>query len=103
MILKVETRDGEQISVNGQAGSVMELIRDNGVDELQALCGGQLSCATCHVYVDPAFIDALPDISNFENKMLDSSDHRRHNSRLSCQLRCEDALSGMLIKIAPED
>lgn len=103
MRLKVETREGESLSIEGDGESVMELLRDNGVDELQALCGGQLSCATCHVYVDPAFIAVLPELSDFENEMLDSSDHRRENSRLSCQIPCTDVIDGMQVTIAPED
>src|SRR3546814_3815551 len=48
------TRDGEEREMDGATGlSVMEVIRDNGVDELLALCGGCLSCATCHVHIDP--------------------------------------------------
>jgi 2Fe-2S ferredoxin len=103
MILNLETRTGQALSIEGYADSVMELIRDNGVDELQALCGGQLSCATCHVYVDADAFDVLPAISDFESEMLDSSDHRRANSRLACQIPCLEALSGMQVTIAPED
>lgn len=55
------TRDGEEREMDGATGlSVMEVIRDNGVDELLALCGGCLSCATCHVHIDPRFAAMLP-------------------------------------------
>jgi len=83
--------------------SVMEAIRDNGFDELLALCGGCCSCATCHVYVDPAFSGKLPAISEDENDLLDSSDHRNDSSRLSCQLHVSDAVDGLRVTIAPED
>ena len=57
----VVTREGEEKEIEGEAGlSVMEVIRDAGIDELLALCGGCCSCATCHVHVDPAFVDKLP-------------------------------------------
>ena len=83
--------------------TVMEVIRDNGFDELLALCGGCCSCATCHVHVDPAFADKLPKMSDDENDLLDSSDHRDANSRLSCQLPVTEALDGLRVTIARED
>ena len=83
--------------------TVMEVIRDNGFDELLALCGGCCSCATCHVHVDPAFADKLPEMSEDEDDLLDSSDHRNDTSRLSCQLPVTDALEGMRVTIAEED
>lgn len=81
----------------------MEAIRDAGIDELLALCGGCCSCATCHVHVDPAFADRLPPMSEDESDLLDSSDHRRETSRLSCQVPLTDALAGLRVTIAPED
>lgn len=100
----VVTRDGEERTVEGESGlSVMEVIRDSGFDELLALCGGCCSCATCHVHVDPAFKDALPAMSEDENDLLDSSDHRNENSRLSCQITLTDALDGLKVVIAAED
>ena len=102
--LIVVTRDGEETTVEGEAGlSVMEVIRDNGFDELLALCGGCCSCATCHVHVDPAFADRLPAMSEDENDLLDSSDARDANSRLSCQIEFGDALDGLRVTIAAED
>ncbi|MDZ7894277.1 MAG: 2Fe-2S iron-sulfur cluster-binding protein [Sphingobium sp.] len=102
--LTVVTREGEEKVVEGQSGlSLMEIIRDNGFDELLALCGGCCSCATCHVYVDPAFADKLPPVSEDENDLLDSSDHRNENSRLSCQVAFSDSLDGLKVTIAPED
>ena len=102
--LIVVSRDGAEQTVEGDKGlSVMEVIRDHGFDELLALCGGCCSCATCHVYVDPAFADALPAMSEDENDLLDSSDHRNETSRLSCQVVLSDALDGLRVTIAPED
>jgi 2Fe-2S ferredoxin len=102
--LVVVNRSGEEQVVEGDSGvSVMEVIRDSGFDELLALCGGCCSCATCHIYVDPAFADQLPPISEDENDLLDSSDHRNDSSRLSCQLTFSDALDGLKVTIAPED
>nr|MBA4768912.1 2Fe-2S iron-sulfur cluster binding domain-containing protein [Sphingobium sp.] len=102
--LIVVNRAGEEQAVEGDAGlSVMEVIRDNGFDELLALCGGCCSCATCHVYVDEDFAASLPPMSDDENDLLDSSDHRNSSSRLSCQVVVTDALDGLRITIAPED
>ena len=102
--LTVVTRDGTETQVEGQAGlSVMEVIRDAGFDELLALCGGCCSCATCHVHVDADFVERLPTMSEDEDDLLDSSDHRIERSRLSCQLRVSDALDGLRVRIAPED
>jgi len=102
--LFVVTREGEEKLVEGQAGlTVMENIRDNGFDELLALCGGCCSCATCHVHVDPKDADRLPPMSEDENDLLDTSDHRVATSRLSCQIPFTEELDGLRVTIAPED
>jgi len=102
--LIVVNRAGEETEVNADVGlSVMEAIRDNGFDELLALCGGCCSCATCHVHIDPAFKDLLPPMTEDENDLLDSSDHRDGNSRLSCQLPITAEMDGIKVTIAEED
>lgn len=102
--LIVVTREGEEKRVTGADGvSVMEVIRDNGIDELLALCGGCCSCATCHVHVDPAYFAKLPPISDDENDLLDGSGHRDEYSRLSCQVMVGPDLAGMRVTIAEED
>lgn len=102
--LIVVTREGQEREIEGEAGlSVMEVIRDAGLDELLALCGGCASCATCHVHVDPDFADMFPEMSEDENDLLESSEHRDERSRLSCQLRFSSAVDGLRIQIAEED
>jgi 2Fe-2S ferredoxin len=102
--LIVVDRKGQEKSVTGDAGlSVMEVIRDNGFDELLALCGGSCSCATCHVFVDPAWTAKVGGPHEDEADLLDSSDHRNERSRLSCQIAFTDALDGLKVTIAPED
>ena len=102
--LIVINREGEETSVDADNGvSVMEAIRDNGFDELLALCGGCCSCATCHIFIDPAFAGKMPAMSDDENDLLDSSDHRNETSRLSCQITLSDDLDGLKVTIAPED
>jgi 2Fe-2S ferredoxin len=99
----VTGRDGTERPVQAEAGlSLMEAIRDNGFDELLALCGGCCSCATCHVYVEEGQ-GHLPPLSADENDLLDSSDHRNGRSRLSCQIPLTPALEGLRVTIAPED
>lgn len=102
--LIIVTRDGAEHVVDAVVGrSVMENIRDAGIDELQALCGGSCSCATCHVYVDPAFAGLVPAMGEDENDLLDGTGHREGNSRLSCQIGFTAALTGLRVSIAPED
>jgi len=102
--LIVVTREGETREIEGEAGlSVMEVIREAGIDELLALCGGCCSCATCHVHVDPDYADKLPEMSDDENELLAISDDRDESSRLSCQIPFSDALDGITVTIAKED
>jgi len=102
--LIVVTRDGEERELMGETGlSVMEVIRDAGIDEILALCGGCCSCATCHVHVDPEFAAKLKTMSEDENDLLDSTSDRDDYSRLSCQIDMTDALDGLKVRIAAED
>ena len=102
--LIVVTREGEEREIIGETGlSVMEVIRDAGIDEILALCGGCCSCATCHVHVDPDFAAKLKPMSPDEDDLLDSTSHRDAISRLSCQIDMTDALDGLKVRIAAED
>ncbi|NWK99061.1 ferredoxin [Sphingobium lactosutens] len=102
--LIVTTRKGAEINiVESREVSVMEAIRDAGIDEVLALCGGCCSCATCHVHVDEDWFEKLPPMTDDEGDLLDSSDHRTATSRLSCQLPFSQALDGLRVTIAPED
>ncbi|WP_242140947.1 2Fe-2S iron-sulfur cluster-binding protein [Sphingomonas sp. TREG-RG-20F-R18-01] len=102
--LTVTTRAGITRTVEGGADlSVMEVMRDAGFDELLALCGGCCSCATCHVHVAPEWAARLPTMSADEDDLLDSAADRDVTSRLSCQLRFNDDLEGLAVRIAAED
>lgn len=102
--IHVTLRDGTEMELAADEGlSVMEILRDGGVDELLALCGGCCSCATCHVQLDPAWADKAGSMTDDENDLLESSDHRTQTSRLSCQVAFSNALDGLRITIAPED
>ena len=102
--INVTTRDGDPRVVEGTLGiSIMENLRDSGIDEILALCGGCLSCATCHVFVDGPWLKQLPPVSEDEDDLLDSSDARQANSRLSCQLPMTEELDGISVTVAPQD
>ena len=91
--LIVTTRNGSEREIAANVGlSLMEAIRDAGVDEMLALCGGCCSCA-----------GLLPPISEDESDLLDSSEHRDEYSRLSCQIPLTTELDGLRVAIAPED
>ena len=102
--VQVLTRDGSDMSIKVPEGVVlMEALRDGGVDEIVAQCGGQCSCATCHVFVDTAYGDKLSPMSADEDDLLDSSDHRKSTSRLSCQIALTRELDGLIVEVAPEE
>ncbi len=80
--------------------TVMEGARDNGVPGIEADCGGACACSTCHVYVDPEWVDKLPPKQPMEQDMLDFAwepDDLR--SRLTCQLKVTDELDGLRVVI----
>lgn len=102
--ITVRLREGDARIVAAKPGlSLMEAIRDAGVDELLAWCGGCCSCAACHVFVDAGYAARLALMSEDENDLLDSSSHRINRSRLSCQLVVTPALEGVEVAIAPDD
>ena len=102
--LHVTTRRGETFTLEAEPGlSLMEIARDSGLDELLALCGGVCSCATCHVYVHPDDASRLPPMSADEHALLEGSAHRDPRSRLACQIRMRETLSGLRLTIAEED
>ena len=101
--LIVITPSGSRRTIEARAGvSIMENIRNAGIGELAALCGGCRSCATCHVYVQVERPDLLPPLSDEENELLDATDHRRENSRLSCQILMTHEMGAVSVEIAPE-
>jgi len=102
--IQVIARDGSEQTISAAPGtSLMEALRNNGYDELLALCGGCCSCATCHVYVEQGADGTQQVSSPDEDDLLESSQHRQVNSRLSCQMQLHDAANGLVVRIAPED
>ena len=85
----------------GDAGaSAMEVARIAGLDGIIAECGGGAMCATCHVYVDEAWLGQLPAMDDNEDALLDgTAAERRPNSRLSCQIRLTPQLDGLILHL----
>lgn len=97
----VQTPNGQEHRVDAVPGlSVMEAIKEQGIDELPAICGGCCSCATCHVFVDPAIAELFPPMGDEEAQLLRDSGLQRPSSRLSCQLPVLAGIEGARFTIA---
>lgn len=101
MHVKVTDRDGTLHELEALEGwRVMEVIRDYGVP-IKAECGGACACATCHVYVAPAWVDKLVPPTDEEIEMLDEAFAVEDNSRLSCQILMREEFDGLAVTLAP--
>jgi ferredoxin, 2Fe-2S len=93
---------GNARTVEAQPGStVMETALREGIPGIEAECGGACACATCHVYVDDAWTEAVGKAESMEEDMLDFAFEVRPNSRLSCQIKVTDALNGLVVTTPP--
>jgi 2Fe-2S ferredoxin len=79
--------------------SVMEGAINNNIPGIEAECGGACSCATCHVYVDPAWVEATGSAKHLEEDMLECAMDLQDNSRLSCQIEVSDELDGLIVRM----
>lgn len=92
--------DGQSQTVEAEAGAtVMEAARQNDVPGIDAECGGACACATCHVYVDPAWMDKVGTAEPMEEDMLDFAFDVRKESRLSCQIKITEELDGITFRV----
>ena len=90
---------GQLREVEAEQGStVMESAVRNGVPEIEAECGGACACATCHVYIDPAWAEATGKAEPMEEDMLDFAFEVQPTSRLSCQIKVRPALEGLVVR-----
>jgi 2Fe-2S ferredoxin len=90
---------GERRTVEAEVGAtVMEAAIRNAIPGIEAECGGACACATCHVYVDDAWIGAVGHAEPMEEDMLDFAFDIRPTSRLSCQIRIRDDLDGLIVR-----
>lgn len=96
--------DGSQQTIDATAGdSVMAIAVRNGVPGIVGECGGNRSCATCHVYVDEDYRDLVGPPGDLEDDMLDLAvSERRETSRLSCQITVTEALDGLVVQTPSE-
>ena len=98
-----KTQDDKTYIIDVQNGlTVMEGAIQNDIPGIDADCGGGMSCATCHVYVNEEWLDKLPAKEDGEEDMLDMAFEPKKNSRLSCQLIVSDTLDGLVVKIPSE-
>ena len=91
---------GKEHAIDAPVGqTVMEAAVKNGVPGIDADCGGACACATCHVYIDPAWTEKAGKPSSMEQSMLDFANDLQDNSRLSCQIRVTEALDGLVVRL----
>jgi 2Fe-2S ferredoxin len=101
MIVNCITPAGETLRLEGTIDqSLMSLLCRHQAG-VEAICGGAMSCGTCHVHVDQAWLGRLPPPDEGEEAMLDCLDDRRADSRLSCQIVLKPELDGLSVVVAP--
>ena len=99
-----QTRDGSRHEVEVETGySVMEGAINNNIEGIVAECGGACACATCHGYIDEAWVEKLTAMDDMEDSMLDAAFERKANSRLTCQIEVSDELDGLVVHVAEND
>jgi len=92
--------NGTEHVVESDAGkSLMQVAISNGVPGIVADCGGCLACATCHAYIDPAWVDKLPPKSKDEADLLETCMSPQENSRLTCQINVKPELDGIVVRL----
>ena len=101
----VQTDGVEKNIADAEPGeSLMELAKANGVEGILGDCGGGCACATCHVYVDPQWLDVVGPADEIEEMTLDMvSDIHKSNSRLCCQIQVRPELDGLRVTVAPSE
>lgn len=103
-VIHVTNRAGKTQTITGKVGNtLMEILRDADLD-VEAICGGCCSCATCHVFIDDAWTDKVPPRSVDEFELVEQTRaFKDKNSRLSCQIKFTDALDGISVTVAPPE
>lgn len=96
--------DGKKYIAEVKSGvSLMEAAYRHSVPGIVAECGGACACATCHVYIEPDWLERLPQREAMEDAMLDMVVARRDNSRLSCQIIVNEMISGINVQVADNE
>jgi len=93
------TPDGTTVATEAVPGETLLRAGQRAGQPLEGTCGGQMACATCHVLIDPAFVDRLPAPSAEEEDMLDLVPDATRSSRLACQITLTPALDGLIARL----
>lgn len=103
IVIHVNDLSGEshQLTSNGNI-TLMQLLRDNDLG-IQAVCGGNCACATCHVIIDPSSVKLIPKIEEEEEDLISILENATETSRLSCQIKLTDETNGLSLTVAPEE
>ena len=101
-IIFIENDEHKEVEVD-TGYTVMEAAGNNGVNSILAECGGACACATCHAYIDAAWMSKLPPMDDMEDSMLDAAYERRDSSRLTCQIEVTDELDGLVVHVADNE
>ena len=98
------TPKGDRHEVDVEKGySVMEGAINNNIEGIVAECGGACACATCHSYIDEAWLDKMPAMDDMEDSMLDAAYDRKPTSRLTCQLEMTDEWDGLIVHVGENE
>jgi len=81
--------------------TLLDIAKENAIDEIEGACGGAMACSTCHVIVDPSWYGKLPSPAMDETDMLDLASGLTKTSRLGCQIRLTEALDGLTVRVPP--
>ena len=102
--IKVTDRDGNQQEIDAYDGnSLMETLRDEGFG-VEAICGGQCACATCHCFIDALWFEKIGLPGSDEKELMESLDHYdEKKSRLTCQIEVSPKVEGLSLVVAPEE
>lgn len=102
--IQVTDLSGKVSTLNAVSGNtLMENLRDNGYEDILAICGGVCSCSSCHVYIEGEWAQKLDPMREDEHQLVSSTSSYQPNSRLSCQVIVNDDMDGMVVTIAKQD
>ena len=94
------TVSGERIVTEHSGYNLMETAVENDIEGIDGDCNGVCSCGTCHVYIDPGWVEAVGPPNDLERSTLEMQDGFAPNSRLGCQIELSPALDGLVVRVA---
>jgi ferredoxin len=97
--LTFQARDGKTTDAEAQPGETLLRVGQRAGQPMEGTCGGQMACATCHVLIDPQYLDYLPAPSAEEEDMLDLVSDATRSSRLACQIIMTERLRDILVRL----